>query len=93
MTTLITHRCPLFLTACKCENCMAWERMGLTSSGYVPLMLAVAGIVSAIHAWREWMLEAQREYIRVELHGMMARQSRYIHELEQRLIDATCAGS
>jgi hypothetical protein len=39
-------------------------------------ILGVVGLIAAIHAWREEQLEAQREYIRIELQGMMARQSK-----------------
>jgi hypothetical protein len=48
----------------------------------------VVGLICAIQAWREWQLVGQREYIRIELQGMLARQTRYLHELEARLISS-----
>lgn len=52
-------------------------------------ILGVVGIMSAIWAWREWQLEGQCEYIRVELQGMMARQNQHVLSVEAKLIAMT----
>lgn len=38
-----------------------------------PVMLGVAGLIAAIYAWREWRLDADREYLATELAGACAR--------------------
>lgn len=43
---------------------------------------AVVGLMSAIWVWREWQLEGQCEYIRIELQGMMSRQTQHHHKVE-----------
>lgn len=55
-------------------------------------ILAVVGIMSAIYAWREWQLEGQREYVLIELQGMMARQQRKMDQLESELRTALDEG-